>query len=94
MCPFELGIDNVKYFVWRIMFTPQIVTRRKTDKSVRRLMTDVPAGKYWENYFHWKLMSGHNICTPMKKVKLYCFLLVTSMFCECGNQIVNGDNPI
>lgn len=73
MCPFELGIDNVTYFVWRIMFTPQIVTRRKTDKSVRRPMTGVPGGKCRENYFHWKLMSGYNICTPTEKVKTPVF---------------------
>lgn len=73
MCPFELGTDNVTYFVWRIMFTPQIVTHRKTDKSVRRPMTGVPGGKCWGNYFHWKLMSGHNICTPIEKVKIPLF---------------------
>lgn len=88
MCPFELGIDNVTYFVWRIMFTPQILTRHKTDKSVRRPVTDVPAGKYWEN---WKLMSGHIICTPTEKVKTAWLIF---FFFFLGNQIINGQKPI
>lgn len=45
MCPFELGTDNVKCFVWRIVFMPQIANRRETDECVRRPTTGVPGRK-------------------------------------------------